>query len=48
VNNVELFNRSQFSRVGAFVQQDDILPIFMTPRELFHFASRLRTNLTPA
>lgn len=33
-----------FGKLGAFVQQDDILVETCTPRESFVFAARLRTS----
>jgi ABC-type multidrug transport system ATPase subunit len=48
---VRFNNRSitsaDFGKIGAFVQQDDILVETMTPRESFVFAAKLRTNLAP-
>lgn len=38
-------DRSDFGKIGAFVQQDDVLIETMTARESFIFAARLRTNL---
>ncbi len=37
---------NDFGKIGAFVQQDDILVETMTPRESFVFAAKLRTNLS--
>ena len=34
-----------FGKIGAFIQQDDILIETMTARESFRFAAKLRTNL---
>jgi ABC-type multidrug transport system ATPase subunit len=36
---------NDFGKIGAFVQQDDILVETMTPRESFEFAAKLRTSL---
>ena len=35
-----------FGRIGAFVQQDDILVETLTPKELLTFAARIMTNLS--
>ena len=45
-NNRSL-NVTDFGKIGAFVQQDDILIETMTPLESFVFAAKLRTNLSP-
>ena len=45
VNNI-LLDKGDFSKLGAFVVQDDILIETMTPLESFRFAARLRTNDT--
>ena len=34
-----------YAQVGAYVQQDDILYEILTPKELFTFAAKIRTNL---
>jgi len=39
--------RDDFGKIGAFVQQDDILMSTMTPYECFKFACRLATTLKP-
>lgn len=39
------FSGHQFNEFGGFVQQDDVLLGSMTPRELFTFACRMRTQL---
>lgn len=44
-NNREIDN-SDFGKVGAFVQQDDVLIETMTPLESFTFAAKLRTSLS--
>ena len=44
--NETKFTSQEFSKFGAFVQQDDILLGSSTPRELFLFACKMRTNLT--
>jgi ABC-type multidrug transport system ATPase subunit len=46
INGKELTSRSEFSKHATFVQQEDVLPGLMTPRELFAFAAQLGTNLT--
>ena len=33
-----------YARLGAYVQQDDILVDVLTPKELFEFACRMRTS----
>ncbi|CDW81306.1 abc transporter family protein [Stylonychia lemnae] len=43
-NNRDL-DVTDFGKIGAFVQQDDILIETMTPRESFVFAAKLRTSL---
>ncbi len=45
VNN-RIINTASFGKIGAFVQQDDILISSMTPRECLRFAAELRTTLT--
>eukprot|EP00347_Sterkiella_histriomuscorum_P011999 403370276 len=37
--------KSDFGKFGAFVQQDDVLLITFTPRQLLTFAAQMRTNL---
>lgn len=37
-----------FGKMGAFVQQDDVLVQNMTPRELLTFSARMKTNLDEA
>jgi ABC-type multidrug transport system ATPase subunit len=44
--NNRVVDNSDFGKIGAFVQQDDILIETMTPVESFTFAARLRTSLT--
>lgn len=44
--NFKTMGRNDFGKIGAFVQQDDILLETFTPAESFRFAARLRTNLT--
>lgn len=41
LNGIEL-NRDNFGKVGAFVQQDDILLSTMTPYECFKFGANLK------
>lgn len=43
--NNRLCGVTDFGKMGAFVQQDDVLIETMTPRESFIFAARLRTTL---
>lgn len=45
--NNRVVDSNDFGKIGAFVQQDDILVETMTPRESFEFAAKLRTSLTP-
>ena len=40
VNGVE-FKQNDFGKIGAFVQQDDVLIDTMTPRECFKFALQM-------
>ena len=47
VNGVTL-TRQDFSKVGAYVQQDDALMDILTPREIFEFACRIRLGLSRA
>lgn len=35
-----------YAKLGAYVQQDDILVDVLTPCELLEFACRMRTSLT--
>lgn len=44
INNRIIYG-GDFGKIGAFVQQDDILIETMTARESFTFAAKLRTNL---
>jgi ABC-type multidrug transport system ATPase subunit len=46
--NNRVVDSNDFGKIGAFVQQDDILIETMSPRESFEFAARLRTNLPPS
>lgn len=43
--NNRLLSVTDFGKIGAFVQQDDILIETMTPRESFIFATKMRTVL---
>ena len=43
--NGRLITSASFGKIGAFVQQDDILISSMTPRECIFFAAQLRTSL---
>ena len=47
VNDREL-EAGDFGKMGAFVQQDDVLVQTMTPKELLTFAARMKTNLDEA
>jgi len=42
--NGKAMNKGDFGKMGAFVQQDDILYEVMTPYELFEFAYKLRSG----
>ena len=42
--NGEVVNSGDYARLGAYVQQDDILIDVLTPKELFEFACRMRTS----
>jgi len=44
--NNRVVDSNDFGKIGAFVQQDDILIETMTPRESFEFAAKLRTGLS--
>lgn len=37
--------KTDFAKFGAYVQQDDILIITMTPEELFTFAATITSNM---
>ena len=37
--------RNDYSKVGAYVQQDDALMEVLTPREVFEFVCRMRLGL---
>lgn len=43
--NGRVLAERDFAKMGAFVQQDDVLMESLTPRELLTFAARIRTNL---
>ncbi len=42
--NGEAVKKGDFAKLGAYVQQDDILVDCLTPRELLVFACRMRTD----
>lgn len=44
VNDREL-DAGDFGKIGAFVQQDDVLVQMLTPYELLTFAARIKTTL---
>jgi ABC-type multidrug transport system ATPase subunit len=46
INGRNLRN-DDFGKIGAFVQQDDVLMATMTPYECLKFACRLATSLNP-
>ena len=41
--NGENVSTGDYARLGAYVQQDDILIDVLTPKELFEFACKMRT-----
>jgi len=41
--NGQRIGKGDFARLGAYVQQDDILVDVLTPKELLEFACRMRT-----
>jgi ABC-type multidrug transport system ATPase subunit len=43
--NGSIARPGDYAQVGAYVQQDDILYEILTPKELFTFAAKIRTNL---
>ena len=43
--NGRLVQRGDYGKVGAFVQQDDVLMATMTVKEVLYFAARMRTKL---
>ena len=42
--NGRVLNSGDFGKIGAFVQQDDVLMQTFTPKELLTFACRIRTS----
>lgn len=50
--SVEINDRTldpgDFGKMGAFVQQDDVLVQTLTPKELLTFAAKMKTNLSEA
>ena len=46
--NGRALDGGNFGKIGAYVQQDDVLVATMTPLECFTFAVKLRANLSPA
>lgn len=44
--NDRVMQSNDFGKIGAFVQQDDVLLETFTPAESFRFAAKLRTNLS--
>ena len=48
VNDRELEKGNDFGKIGAFVQQDDVLVQMLSPSELLTFAARMKTNLNEA
>lgn len=45
INGEEMIN-GDYAKLGAYVQQDDILVDVLTPNELLEFACRMRTSLS--
>jgi len=43
--NGSLLHPGDYSKIGAYVQQDDILFDLLTPKELIEFAAKIRTTL---
>ena len=41
--NGTVISKGDYSKLGAYVQQDDVLVNVLTPRELLEFACRMRT-----
>ena len=41
--NGEEIGKGDYAKLGAYVQQDDVLVDVLTPRELLEFACRMRT-----
>ena len=46
--NGQIIQRKDYSKLGAYVQQDDVLSGVLSPRELFEFACKIRTNYDKA
>lgn len=46
--NGSAISKGDYSKLGAYVQQDDILADMLTPRELLQFACRIRTRYDEA
>ena len=46
--NDRTLDADDFGKIGAFVQQDDVLVQTLTPKELLTFAARMKTNLDEA
>ena len=42
--NGEEISKGDYAKLGAYVQQDDILVDVLTPRELLEFACQMRTS----
>ena len=42
--NGEMLGPSDYAKLGAYVQQDDVLVDVLTPTELLTFACRMRTD----
>ena len=42
--NGQVIGKGDYSKLGAYAQQDDVLVEVLTPRELLEFACRMRTS----
>ena len=46
--NGDIIGRSDYAKLGAYVQQDDVLNSVLSPRELLEFACKIRTDYDKA
>ena len=46
--NGRVLKKGDYGKVGAFVQQDDVLQATYSVKELLEFAAKIRTNLPDA